>query len=219
MTTPTAPKADSRDMYVVHSAFRREFPAAPALVRAVPAGDAAAVARVADHVALITELLNHHHQGEDDLVWPKLLDRAPAEVAPLVETMRRQHHALHGALAEVDTRAAAWRAAADATSREALAAALEAMIPPMVEHLDTEEEHLLPLIDKHLTAGEWAQVGEAGMKKTPKSKLPVIFGMVVRDGAPEHVATLKAVMPPPVWFVLSRIGPRAFDRYSRRVAG
>lgn len=208
--------ADSRDMYVIHSAFRREFPAAPALVRA--ARDRAAVNRVADHIMLITGILDLHHTGEDEMVWPKLLERGADEIAPLVETMEKQHAVLHHGLIDVEARTATWRQTGRSEDGEALARAIEAVVPPMLEHLATEEEHLLALIDKHLTDEEWAEVGSGGMGKAKKSQLPVIFGMVLRDGRPEHVATLKAVIPAPAWFIMSRLGPRAYDRYTRRLA-
>lgn len=47
----THPMADSRDMFVVHDMFRRQFKAIPGLVSEVPEGDAAQVAIVAGHVA------------------------------------------------------------------------------------------------------------------------------------------------------------------------
>ena len=55
------------------------------------------------------------------------------------------------------------------------------------------------------------------MAETPKNLLPRAFGMVLRNAEPEHVAGLKAVIPGPAWFVLSRLGPRAYARYARRI--
>jgi hypothetical protein len=89
------------------------------------------------------------------------------------------------------------------------------LIPALVEHLTAEETHVLALIDEALTDDEWAEVGAAAMAKTPKRKLPMIFGMVLRDSAPEHVAALKTVIPAPAWFVFSRLGPRAYAKYAR----
>jgi hemerythrin HHE cation binding domain-containing protein len=209
--------ADSRDMYVVHSAFRREFPAAAALVRGVAANDKVALTRVAGHVLLLAEMLDLHHSGEDELVWPRLQQRGPREIEPLVETMESQHKDLHEALAEVRTRTTAWRGSGAGTDRDALATALDKMVGPMLEHLVTEETNLLSLIDKYLTEDEWAEVGKHGMSGIPKNRLPVAFGMALRDGEPEHVAALKAVVPGPAWFVLSRLGPWAYTRYARRL--
>ncbi|MFI7024210.1 hemerythrin domain-containing protein [Micromonospora sp. NPDC049900] len=209
--------ADSRDMYVVHSLFRREFPAAAALVRTVPADDVPAAARVADHVLLLTGALHTHHSGEDKHVWPKLLQRGPDEIAPLVESMESQHESLHAALAEVEERVTVWRDTATVADREALAAAVDALIAPMAAHLDAEEAHVLPLIDKYLTDEEWAEAGKHGMASAQKSQLPLIFGMLLHDARPEHTESLKAVIPGPVWFVLSRLGPGAYGRYVRRL--
>jgi hypothetical protein len=132
--------------------------------------------------------------------------------------MEQHHEALHAGLSGVEARVAAWRSSGNPADQEAVAAALETMIPTMMEHMDAEETHILTLIDKYLTHDEWAEVGAAGMAKTPKSKLPIIFGMVLKDGKPEHVETLKADIPAPAWFILSRIGPRAFARYSRKLS-
>ena len=209
--------ADSRDMYVVHSLFRREFPAAAALVRTVAADDAPTTARVADHVLLITGALHTHHTGEDTHVWPKLLQRGPDEIAPLVQTMESQHESLHAALADVEERATVWRRTATEADREALAAALDALIAPMSAHLDAEEAHVLTLIDKYLTDEEWAEAGKHGLASARKSQLPMIFGMLLHDARPEHTESLRAVIPGPVWFVLSRLGPVAYGRYARRL--
>lgn len=209
--------ADSRDMYIVHNAFRREFPAAASLVRTVAPDDRAAVSRVADHVLLLTGMLKLHHAGEDELVWPKLLARGPDDIAPLVETMERQHEVLHSALIDAQQKAAAWRETATPADRDAVAAALDAMIPPMLEHLGAEEANVLALIDRYLTDAEWGEVGAAGMAETPKNRLPMAFGMVLRDARPEYVSALRAAVPMPAWFVLSRVGPGAYARYARRL--
>ena len=73
---------DTREMVVVHTAFRREIGAAPGLVRGVAAGDRARAHVVGDHVGLLLEMLHHHHVGEDDLLWPKLLERVPGSSPP-----------------------------------------------------------------------------------------------------------------------------------------
>ncbi len=79
--TPFTPTF-TRDMLVVHQAFRREFRLLPQLVRATPTADLARARVVADHLDVITELLHHHHGGEDRLLWPQLLARVGQESAP-----------------------------------------------------------------------------------------------------------------------------------------
>lgn len=78
--------ADSRDMYMVHTMFRREFAEAPALARAV-VDQAELAARVSAHLVLVTRFLHGHHRSEDDVLWPKLLERSPQATRALVDTM------------------------------------------------------------------------------------------------------------------------------------
>src|SRR5689334_20924962 len=75
MTTDTQTLTDVHDMVVVHKAFRRELRLIPELVRAVPAGDTTRAAVVAGHARLVLQGLHLHHTGEDELLWPKLLQR------------------------------------------------------------------------------------------------------------------------------------------------
>jgi hypothetical protein len=87
--------ADARDMFVVHTRFRREFDLTPGLVRAVAAGDCTRAAIVADHIAM-SDGLAARHQGEDDQLWPRLRKRCPDKCAPLVDVMEdHRHHAIH----------------------------------------------------------------------------------------------------------------------------
>src|ERR1700742_1672807 len=73
----SAMPCDAGDMFVIHRVFRREFADLPALIAAVPAGDAERAAIVGDHVKFIVAALHHHHAAEDDLAWPRLQSRAP----------------------------------------------------------------------------------------------------------------------------------------------
>ena len=81
-------------MLVVHDSIRRQFGAAPALVRGVAVGDTDRAAVVADHVDLLGALLHHHHAGEDRLLWPVLQPRVPADLAATVARMERQHEGI-----------------------------------------------------------------------------------------------------------------------------
>ena len=83
MTTMGGRYADTRDMYVVHTMFRREFGLMAALVRGVTAGDTERAQIVAEHIELMNGVLHHHHAGEDKHLWPRLLGRGSEEVAPV----------------------------------------------------------------------------------------------------------------------------------------
>jgi hemerythrin-like domain-containing protein len=214
-----APGVDTREMIAVHSAFRREFGLAPGLVRGVAPGDVQRAGVVADHLELIGSFLHHHHAGEDKLLWPKLLERVPAELAPTVELMERQHEGVHEVIEEMNAALGRWRAGAAETDRDQLAGALDRLHALLVEHLAAEEQHILPLASRSLTEEEWGELGKDGMAAQEKNKLPMIFGMIMKDGDPEVIKGMLANAPLVPRLLLPFIGPRAYASYARRVHG
>jgi hypothetical protein len=92
--------ADVRDMYVVHRAFRRELGLLPGLVRAVAPGDTARATVLARHARMCLQGLHLHHTGEDELLWPKLLERCTPD-AELIHRMEAQHERVHDALEDL----------------------------------------------------------------------------------------------------------------------
>jgi hemerythrin-like domain-containing protein len=213
----TETMADSSDMIVVHTMFRKQFKAIPALVSGVPAGDRDQVAVVADHVEWMVEFLHAHHEGEDMMVWPRLVERCPTEVEPLIFTMESQHHALALALDDLAARASEWRASGAVPERDALAAAATELLVRIAEHLDLEELKVLSLIDRYLTEKEWKQVGGSGLKKMSFAQLKVAFGMILDDAPPEHVRTMRDTIPRAPWMLFSALGPRAYTKYAARL--
>jgi hemerythrin-like domain-containing protein len=213
----THPMADSRDMIVVHDAFRREFNAIPGLVSKVPEGDGAQVAIVADHVVWMVTFLHAHHEGEDLLVWPKLLERGTAETNPLIHTMEAQHDGLYQALKNLEAKAVDWRKTSAVQERDALAGAATDLLLPIAEHLDLEEREVLPLIDKYLTEKEWKEIGGSGMKKMSFGQVKVAFGMILNDAKPEQVKIMQDTIPRAPWTIFSFLGPRAYVKYAERL--
>jgi hemerythrin-like domain-containing protein len=214
-----APGVDTREMIAVHSAFRREFGLAPGLVRGVAPGDVQRAGVVSDHLELIGSFLHHHHAGEDKLLWPKLLERVPAELAPTVELMERQHEGVHEVIEEMNAALGRWRTGAVETHRDQLAGALDRLHALLVEHLAAEEQHILPLASRSLTEEEWGELGKDGMAAQEKNKLPMIFGMIMKDGDPEVIKGMLANAPLVPRLLLPFIGPRAYAGYARRVYG
>jgi hemerythrin-like domain-containing protein len=215
----TQPMADSRDMIVVHDMFRREFAAIPGLVREVAAGDRAQVSIVADHVAWMVTFLHAHHEGEDMLVWPRLVERCPAETEPLIFTMESQHHGLAQALDSLAAKAGDWRTTAAVPEQDALAAAAADLLLRIAEHLDLEELKVLSLIDTYLTEKEWKEVGGSGLKKMSLGQSKVAFGMILNGAAPDQVQIMRDTIPRGPWMIFSVLGPRAYVKYARRLRG
>jgi len=211
-TVPAGPLADVRDMYVVHRTFRREFRLIPDLIRGVANGDTARAATVAGHLDLVLAGLHMHHTGEDEVLWPLLMERAAPE-AQLIHTMQTQHEQVDAYAARIEPLAADWRATASAVRGEQLARLVEAFRAALLEHLDLEEREILPIASRHVTADEWESLGEHGIAQMDRSKLPILFGSLLEEATPEERAMMLGKQPFVVRLLLNTIGKRAYRRY------
>jgi hypothetical protein len=165
----------------------------------------------------MVEMLHHHHDGEDRLLWPKLHARVEAELQDVIDLMERQHEGIHGEVVQVTAVLGRWRAFAHARDRDQLADCMERLSRRLDEHLTDEEEQLLPLAARCLTQQEWDEIGQEGMAGIPRRQLPAVFGMIMKDGDPAVIRTMLSHAPPPVRVLLPRLAPRLHARYARRL--
>ncbi|MFJ4850808.1 MULTISPECIES: hemerythrin domain-containing protein [unclassified Streptomyces] len=211
------PMADTRDMYMAHTALRREFILLPGLVRTVAPGDIRRTEVVGAHADLLCRILHTHHEGEDLLLWPKLVERGGAEAAAVVPTMEEQHHAIDTAHQEVTALLGGWRSTGLRGAE--LAEALERLASVLLEHMALEEKEILPLAEQHVTAAEWHRLGEHGMTATPKKDLPLAFGMAMYEGDPEVVKAVLATAPLPVRLIVPALARRRYASHAKAVHG
>lgn len=210
---------DVRSMIMAHDAFRRALTGVPEVVRTVPDGDVERARFVAGHIDLILTMLQHHHESEDVLLWPVLLERVPDELAPIVHLMESQHEGVHAALEDVEKELPGWRERPAGTTAARLADRLEHLVVLLDEHLRAEETRLLPIAARTVSQPEWEAVGERSLKGIPPSKGPLIFGILMEVGDPALVAADLAKAPAPVRLLLRLTAARTWRRYSRRLFG
>jgi hypothetical protein len=215
----TEPLADARDMFAVHTMFRREFRLSPDLVRSVTAGDAHRTAVVADHIALLSTILHLHHTGEDRHIWPVLRERGAADIAEIVDVMEDQHERIHEEYLRLGDALKAWRESASAESRDALAGVLEQLIPQLEAHLALEEDRVVPLIERYVTATEYARIAGEAAGDTPPGLLPVSLGMVIYEADPAVTDKIIADMPAEVRPAFPRAANEAYAAYARQLHG
>ncbi|MFG1604396.1 hemerythrin domain-containing protein [Actinoplanes sp. NPDC049265] len=209
--------ADSRDMIGAHDAIRRQFADLPGLISGVAGGDERGTAVVAAHVLLMAEFLHAHHASEDAHVWPKLLDRCPTEVRPVVATMESQHGLVDRELQALTAAARRWSASADAGDRDALAGVADRLLAPLREHLALEEKEVLPLIDRYLTDREWKATVAASLGKVPLGRRPMMLGLALDGADEEQIGLFRAAVPAVAWYILGPIGRRAYRVYRGRL--
>lgn len=220
-TRPAAKTATgaAAEMRTIHSAFRRELRLAPDLLRSVEHGDRLRAGLVATHLDLLDRFLHHHHSIEDDMLWPKLLVRVPAEIAPVVELMESQHETVAELLEQTAVLRAEWRKDADASRAAQLAAVYARLHDALVEHLDAEEQHVMPLVESCITAKEWARIGKAAQRSTPLKDGPRMLGMLAYDGDPDVMREMLGSVPGPARGIVLKVGRRAYAKHAARVYG
>ena len=217
-TTRTDRRPDVHEMVVVHRAFRREFPAAAAMIRSTPEGDTRRAKVVADHLRLGLAGLHMHHTGEDVILWPLLLERG-APSTGLVETMQAQHHGVDARTEALIPALADWEAAPTAAKGRQLAGLVDEFTAALVEHLDLEEREILPLAARHLTVAEWNSLGQHGQESMSASQKPIMFGLLLEDVDPDERALMLGTLPPPVRLLVRTVGAWQFKRYVKRLRG
>jgi len=175
---------DVTEMLAVHDAMRREYASLPLLVKSIADDDVARADVVADHIELLDRVMELHHAGEDELLWPLVRERMPeAEAMPEVE---EEHRELNGALKEVVALAETWRRTPSATNRAALHTRLIAFEKALLMHLAHEERESLPLMANSLTVEEFGAFGtyvRAGLAPQQRS---IVLGMIVDAMGPER---------------------------------
>jgi hemerythrin-like domain-containing protein len=221
VTRPTGQTAvgAGAEMKTIHSAFRRELRLAPQLLRSVEHGDRLRAGLVGSHLNLLDRFLHHHHTIEDELLWPKLLERVPAEIAPVVELMESQHAVVAELLERTVALRDTWHKDADGSRAAELAGLYERLHDALVDHLDAEERHVMPLVESCVTKKEWTKIGKAAQRGTPLKDGPRVLGMMAYDGDPEVIREMLGAVPAPMRGVVVTMARRAYAKHAARVYG
>jgi len=207
---------DVRDMAIVHQAFRRAYLEGAQLVRASSGASPERVAFLADHLEFGVLMLHVHHGGEDELLYPKLIERVPDQV-PMIKEIDTQHQDISAALDATSAACAAWREHPTAESRDAFAAELDTLNALINRHLTDEEEKIVPLAAVTLTQEEWNEVGKHGFASIPRDKRPIAMGMLMEPLNDADRAYMKQNLPAPVRILYPVLIDRAWKKYAAQL--
>ena len=202
-----------RDMAIVHRLFRQAYEESARLVRAAPAPSAARVTFLADHIDLALAGLHIHHEDEDALLYPKLIERAPDQ-AEMTEQVEHEHQLITTALNAASAACATWRARPSAETGEALAAALDHLNEIVQPHLDDEEQKVVPLAAVTLTQQEWDAMGKSGARRIPRKKRAIAFGMMLDALDDEERAYMLKTVPAPMRMLMPVLIERPWKKYA-----
>ena len=219
MTTAlTTARPDTWEMVFAHNSFRRHFGAIPGLIRAVPEGDVERAATVVGFLEELTRALHHHHEAEDELMWPLLLERAPMDTAMILR-MEEQHERIGELYQRAAGLAADFASAAEVKRGAELAGTVTDLVAVLDEHLHDEEVEILPLVERVLTVSEWEAVGERARTAIPKNRQLIFLGFLLAANPPELNRTFLAHLPLAARAAWKLLGRRAFVKEYWRVYG
>lgn len=212
------PLADTSDMIEMHRVFRDCFGQPSRLVGSVAAGDSERAAVVASYYANVLRLLRGHHEGEDLLVTPKLLQRNPDQ-AELIGRIASQHADVVGLIDDAEQRLDAWAQSPDGPAQTELIQALERLDAVLTAHLDAEEAEILPIAARSMNVVEWGELPSDGMQRFGGDKLWLIMGLIRDELSTEHRAQMDEHMPPPVAAMWADSGQVMYAEFMERLHG
>jgi hypothetical protein len=194
---PDGPKLCSGDdMRILHNAFLWGYEQAPAMVRGAPSGDTARSEFLGQWLADLDVTLHTHHESEDELLWDKLEQRAPA-CALHVGQMRAHHAQVAALLAEASSLLARWRTTADPAVGEQLADAYTRMLEVLKVHLRREVVEVVPVAERVVTPQEWEAMAGHSVGAIPKSRLLPQLGMLLANSTPATASSSTRACPSP----------------------
>ncbi len=195
-------QTDTRDMLAVHNAFKRALEEAPSQLASVGDGDAQRASYLADYLGEVLWLLDAHHTGEDELLYPLLLERAPEE-RELFSRMAAEHAAVHSSLQATESAAERFGRSGSAVDGQALASACQSLREALVEHLDQEEKDVLPIAARCVSPPEWGALPADTLSHYSGTRVWLPFGLVLEAMPVDVREDLLAHVPPLVsqmWF-------------------
>ncbi|WP_405921622.1 hemerythrin domain-containing protein [Streptomyces sp. NBC_00122] len=185
-------RIDPTAMYAMHDALRRELVHLDRVTTRADR-DPRHVLATAAGWKLFKKALRAHHTAEDEALLPALrhsLADRPEDLA-LLEAVEAEHAAIDTVIDAIDA------ALADPQADPLrLGALTDALTTGLAGHLRHEEEAVLPLIQRALTAEQWNHFGQVHARRLAPDA-PVLLPWLL-DGADEPtVEKLLAPLPAP----------------------
>ena len=206
---------DQTGMYVMHHALRRDLAAFVAAVPATPVPDAATWAALARRWQRFADVLHHHHTAEDEAYWPVLqravTARGTADDRAEVAAMAQEHAGIDPSLVACRTAMAAMVEHPCEAHRNAVAVRVTALRELLEEHLGHEEGVVLPMIQRVMTAEEFAQA-EAGVATYYPRRDAWFLVPWALHGLPPHAAARMLAIAGPAYGVVHRLARAGFAR-------
>ncbi|HTC68146.1 MAG TPA: hemerythrin domain-containing protein, partial [Acidothermaceae bacterium] len=162
------------------------------------------------------EFVHVHHTGEDEFLWPVLLERVEVE-SDLIHRMEAQHEYVARLVNRARTLLPAWASNPTLDTGATLAATFDDMAGALGEHLGDEEAEILPLVETHLSIEEWNRLGEHARASLSPPAGMASLAAILEEADDEERAMFMKDMPPPVITIFLTQAEPAYREQMRRI--
>ncbi|MGH9920721.1 MAG: hemerythrin domain-containing protein [Nitrososphaerales archaeon] len=199
---------------LIHQALRRDFRGLSHAVRSLAPGDSERAGAVVGYSELVTAQLSHHHVLEDRELWPLLRSKLAGdeEAENALATAELEHLEIVRMVERV--RAGMVDLASTGAASAALTDDVAVLTSRLEEHLDAEERKVLPLLERYLTAREYARFERVARKETGAKGAAVFFPWILHDAGHEGTAVLRS-LPMPMRLLYKRRWRPSYERIFR----
>lgn len=182
MSAPSAAVLETRLLHNMHRA-------ATSLLVDAAGRPTAPIPSLAELRDFLVAALRHHHESEDDILWPRLTVADPT-IGDRLAALGAEHDALDAALDILE--------ATEISDRPALTGAAQAVRDLVHKHLDAEEQVLFPALTATMSDDEWAEFSRTVIASAPPVAAHLNIGFFAEVGTPEELALVSKGMPPQV---------------------
>lgn len=210
---------DHTGMYVMHHAFRRDLARFASGIALTPLGDVDTWSALSWRWARFTHVLHEHHHAEDEHYWPVLdaavATRGTGSDRAEVEAMSTEHAEIDPALAALTGAFQAMVQHPCEDHRHALEIRLAGLREVLGAHLEHEETVVLPLVQRVMSAADFAAVERAIESGYRLRDAPFLIGWVA-DGLPADVRERILAQNGPPFRILYAVVHRSHARREQR---
>jgi hemerythrin-like domain-containing protein len=200
---------------IAHRAMRGDARRLARLMDEIAAGDerpgAARLNAIATFATKLCDGIHHHHQAEDNVLWPVIVRSAGAEVD--LTDLSDDHAQLDPLLEEIGW--SATRLGKDPVAPKRMAQALGTLADLLDEHIEEEERLLFPIIAKYVSEEDWTTV-ENEVRKG--GDLAFDLPRIGQYARPDELAELRRLAGPVLALLLSLLS-RGHRRRQKTVFG
>ena len=195
-------------MPAVHKVFRTSLRRGPSSSTARK-GDDARRALIANYYANLMAFLESHHHGEEELIFPQLIERSAgtkgrrrkgrvrARRGGGVDGRRQEQHECVGCRGGLQRRRRG-------------AVRYRPWTPPSSPTSITRRPEILPLAAANMTVEEWGELPGHAMGSFQGDKIWLIMGLIRENFSPQQRDQMLAHMPPPAVQMWETMGESSF---------